>query len=60
MNDNSKIKYNFHNKEGEVVEMTFTIIEIEGMVGGFMNYVQEQLKDMDFGEIESVYRTLLI
>lgn len=60
MNDSSKIKYTFHNKNGETVEMTFTIVEIEGMVGGFMNHVQEQLNENEFGEIDKVYRMLLI
>lgn len=60
MTDNSKIRYTFHNKDGEVVEMTFTILQIEGMVGGFMNYVQNELKEMGFGEIDKVYRVLLI
>lgn len=60
MNDNSRIKYTFHNESGEVVEMTFTIVEIEGMTGGFMKAIQKELDDMGFGKPKEVYRMLLM
>lgn len=60
MTDNSKIKYTFHNEDGEIAEMTFTIVEIEGMVGGFMKYVLEHLLENGFGMPTQVYRMLLI
>ena len=60
MNENTKIKYTFHNKEGEVVEMIFTILQIEGMIGGFMDYVQNELDAMEFGKPTEIYRILEI
>lgn len=60
MNDNTKIKYTFHNEKGETVEMTFTIIQIEGMTGGFINHVQEFLDEIGFGKPKEVYRMPLI
>lgn len=60
MTDETKIKYTFYNKDGEVVEMNFTIVEIEGMIGGFMSRIQELLDEMGFGEIDKVYRMLII
>lgn len=60
MTDNTKIKYTFHNEIGEIVEMTFTIVEIEGMVGGFIKCVQETLDEMGFGKPTEVYRMLLV
>lgn len=60
MNDNTKIKYTFHNEIGETVEMTFTMIQIEGAIGGFINMIQEQLDEMGFGKPTQVYRMLLI
>lgn len=60
MNDNTKIKYTFHNQHGETVDMTFTILEIEGTVGGFISEVTKTLDEMGFGDITEVYRMLLI
>lgn len=60
MKSDTKIKYTFHNEIGETVDMTFTIIEIEGMEGGFINCVLESLDDMGFGNPVEVYRTLLL
>lgn len=60
MNSNTKIKYTFHNQHGETVDLTFTILEIEGTIGGFMSKVQETLDEMNFGDITEVYRMLLI
>jgi len=60
MNDDFKIKYTFHNKDGETVDMTFTMVEIEGMVGGFINHLRKHLKENGFGEVVEVYRMLLI
>lgn len=60
MNDNTKIKYTFHNQHGETVDLTFTILEIEGTVGGFMAKVNETLDGIGFGDVTEVYRMLLI
>ena len=60
MNDDTKIRYTFHNKDGETVEMTFTILQVEGMTGGFIKHVQDHLTEIGFGRPESVYRMLLI
>jgi len=60
MTHQTKINYTFHNEEGETVDMTFTILQIEGMVGGFMKHVQKQLDEIEFGNITKVYRTLLL
>lgn len=55
-----KIKYTFHNEIGEIVEMTYTILQVEGMVDGFIKHMQEQLDEIGFGKPTEVYRTLLI
>jgi len=60
MNENTKIKYLFHNALGETVAMTFTILEVEGAVGGFMKMVQKELDEMDFGKVTKVNRLLLL
>lgn len=60
MNDDTKIKYTFHGEFGDVVSMTFTMIEIEGMHGGFMRHIEDLLEDMVFGKITKVYRMLLL
>ena len=60
MTENTKIKYTFHNEIGETVEMTFTILQIEGMVGGFINHVQKVLDEIGFGKPTEVYRLLLM
>jgi len=60
MTDKTKIRYIFHNKDGETVTMTFTILEIEGITGGFIKYANKQLKEMDFGKVTEIYRTLLL
>lgn len=60
MNDNTKIKYTFHNKIGETVEMTFTMTQIECMEGGFRKFIMEELVDMNFGDIAKIYRMVLV
>lgn len=60
MTEQTKIKYTFRNEYGETVEMTFTMIQIEGMVGGFINHVQKELNEMGFGKPVEVHRTLLM
>ena len=60
MDENTKIKYTFHNEFGETIDMTFTIIQIEGMKGGFINNVQQELDVIGFGKPTEVYRMLLI
>lgn len=58
MNDNTKIYYTFHNKSGDTMNFTFTIVEIESMKGGFTNYMQSILDEVGFGEIEKTYRLM--
>ncbi|MGM0835996.1 MAG: hypothetical protein ACQEV7_07555 [Bacillota bacterium] len=60
MTEDTRIKYTFHNEIGETVEMTFTMLQIEGMIGGFINYVQEELGEMGFGKPTKIYRILLV
>jgi len=60
MTDDTQIRYVFHNEDGETATMTFNILQIEGMTGGFINYVNKQLKEMNFGKVAEIYRTLLL
>lgn len=60
MNEDTKIKYTFHNEIGETVEMTWTILQIEGMTGGFIKHVQKHLDEIGFGKPTAVFRMLLI
>lgn len=60
MTENTKVRYTFHNEIGETVEMTFTMIQIEGATGGFINYVQKELDELGFGKPTEIYRMLLI
>lgn len=60
VNDQAQIKYTFHNASGETVEMTFTIMQIKGTTGGFMNKVNELLELMEFGKPTEVYRMLVL
>ena len=58
MDDSTKIKYTFYNETGETVVMTFTILQVEGMQGGFMKCVQGALHDIEFGKIDKVERMM--
>lgn len=60
MNNDTKIRYTFHNQHDETIEMTFTILEVEGTAGGFMSEVTKTLNEMDFGDVTEVERALLI
>lgn len=60
MNENTRIKYTFHNEIGETVEMIFTMLQVEGMTGGFINHVLTELDEMGFGKPTKIYRILLM
>lgn len=60
MDDNTKINYIFTNELGETVNMTFTIVEVEGMTGGFINHILEHLNEVGFGEPTNVRRLVTL
>ena len=60
MKGDTKIKYVFHNEYSESIDLTFTIVEIEGMKGGFMNHVLNMLEEIGFGKPVEVYRILMM
>lgn len=60
MTENTKIKYVFHNKHSETVDMTFTMLQIEGMTGGFINHVLKLLDEMGFGKPTEIYRMMVL
>lgn len=59
MTDDTKIQYHFYNEKGETTSMTFSLIEIEGAVGGFMKQAQKMVNAVGFGEIKKVVRILV-
>lgn len=60
MSDKTKINYIFTNEHNETVKMSFTIIEVEGMEGGFVKHVLEHLNEVGFGEPTSVRRIVAL
>lgn len=60
MSDNTKINYIFTNEHNETVNMSFTMIEVEGMEGGFMKHILDHLNEVGFGEPTSVRRIVVL
>ena len=59
MKPDTKIKYTFRNNIGETVEMVFTIMQVEGATGGFVNHVTDVLDELGFGLPVEINRIIL-